>query len=214
MRSFPAKSLFCTLLLIVGVMLCLISPLRAQSKVEPGQAVHRFQSPDHSVTLQYSDPMMLCQKGDAPGCREDVLNLCSGEDDTIKVVACFAYAGKTYARYNFRSAILSLGRLGNAKNEAACFDLPGTKGKREEINGISFASSQDSEGAMGTLVDHKYYRTFHGGQCYTADLSIATSNYGAMDPATVKEFKRSDFDKMYGELKQVLNTLRISGADK
>lgn len=213
MRSFPATSVFCTPILIVGVILCVVFPVGAQSTKAPGHVVHRFQSPDHAVTLQYSDPMMLCQKGDTPGCREDILNLCGAGGDTVKVIACFAYAGKAYERYNFRSAILSLGRLGDAKDEAACLDLPGAKGNREAINGISFASSRDSEGAMGTLVDHKYYRTFHGGQCYTADLSIATSNYGAMDPATVKEFKPSDFDKIYGELKQVLNTVRIAGAD-
>jgi hypothetical protein len=199
--------------LILGVMLCVISTSKAQSKKAPGPDVHRFQSPDHAVTLQYSYPMALCQKGDAPGCREDILNLCSADEDTVKGVACFAYAGKSYDRYNFRSAILSLGRLRNAKDEVACLDLPGTKQNREQINGISFASSQDSEGAMGTLVDHRYYRAFRGGQCYAADLSIATSNYGAMDPATVKEFKPSDFDKVYAELNRLLNTLRIAGSE-
>jgi hypothetical protein len=214
MRSFPAKSPFCTPVLVAGVLFCLIPPAWAQSKEAPGQDVHRFQSPDHAVTFQYSYPMRLCREGDKPGCREDTLNLCSGDEDTVTVVACVAYAGKTYERYNFRSAIFFLGRLRNAKDEAACFDLSGAKGSQEKINGISFASSQGSEGAMGTLVEHKYYRAFHGGQCYTADLSIATSNYGAMDPARVKEFKPSDFDEMYGKLRQVLNTLHISGADK
>ena len=214
MRTFPAKSPFCTAVLIAGAVFCLISPAWAQSKEAPGQVVNRFQSPDHAVTFQYSYPMILCRDGDKPGCREDILNLCSADEDTVTVVACLLYAGKTYAGYNLRSAILSLGRLRSAKNAAACFDLPGTKGSSEKINGILFASSKGSEGAMGTLVDHKYYRAFYGGQCYMADLSIATSNYGAMDPATVKEFKPSDFDKMYGELKQALNTLHVSAADK
>lgn len=214
MRSFTAKSAFCTTILIAGVVFCLIPLVWAQAKQAPGQVVHEFQSPDHAVTFQYSYPMMLCREGDKPGCREDTLNLCTADGDIVTVVACLAYAGKTYERYNFRSAILSLGRLRNAKDEAACFNLPGTKGGPEKINGISFASSQESEGAMGTLVEHKYYRAFRGGQCFTANLSIATSNYGAMDPATVKEFRPSDFDKMYGKLRQVLNTLHISGVDK
>src|SRR5260370_23779567 len=107
MTSFLAKSPFCTLFLIAGVLFCLIPPVWAQSKEAPGQVAHRFQSPDHAVTFQYSYPMMLCGNGDKPGCREDILNLCSA-DDTVNVVACLAYAGKTYQGYNFRSAILSL----------------------------------------------------------------------------------------------------------
>jgi hypothetical protein len=207
MRPFPAKSPFSAPVFAAGILFCLIPAAWGQSK-------NRFQSPDHTVTFQYSSPMMLCREGDNPGCREDILNLCSADEDTVRVVACVAYAGKSYEGYNFRSAILLLGRLRNAKDEADCFNVPGAKGSQEKINGILFASSQGSEGAMGTLVEHKYYRAFHSGQCYTVDLSIATSNYGAMDPATVKEFKRSDFDKMYGRLKQVLNTLHISEADQ
>lgn len=158
--------------------------------------------------------MKLCQKGETPGCPEDILNLCNPDDDQMRGVACFAYTGKAYERYNFRSAVLLVGQLPNERDETACTNLPGTKGNREEINGISFATSQDSEGAAGTLVDHRYYRSFSGGLCYGANLTIATSNYGMMDPGTVKEFKAADFDAVYGKLKQVLNTLQITAAGK
>ena len=212
MRTFPRRHRFASSL-VFGFLVAAILLPPAQSKTA-GRGARSFQSSDHTISLQYSDPMKLCQKGETPGCPEDILNLCNPDDDQFKGVACFAYTGKAYERYNFRSAVLLIGQLPNAKDQEACTNLPGTKGNREEINGISFATSQDSEGAMGTLVDHRYYRSFSGGLCYGANLSIATSDYGAIDPGTVKEFKAADFDVVYGKLKQVLNTLHITAAGK
>lgn len=216
MRTSATHRVLYTPLLMAVVSLCVSFSACAQSKKAPAPApaANQFQSRDHSITLQYSSPILLCQQGSGAACEADVLNLCSGEDDTFEPVACFVYGGKTYDGYNFRSAALTLGHLGSARDEKACLVPPGTKGKPETINGIPFATSDDGQGAAGTMVSYTYYRTFHSGHCLTAVLSIATSNIGAMEPGAVKEFKAADFDKVHGDLKHVLNTLHIGAATK
>lgn len=179
-----------------------------QSQETARASPSHFEASDHSVSFRYSYPAVLCQEGGRSGCQLDDLHLCGTEN----VIACVMYGGKRYAQYNFRSAALSIGTLPEAKDEAVCLDVPGTDISMERINGVLFKSSEDSEGAAGTLVGHTYYRAFQNGQCYEADLSVATTNYGAVDHTKVKELKPMDYRSIYRTLKQVLDTLRISSS--
>ena len=217
MRSGPAKRrVYAPVLMAAAALLSVSFSACAQSKPAPtpAPAGNQFQSRDNSITLQYSAPIELCQQGSGAACSADILNLCSGEDDTFEPVGCFVYGGKAYAGTNFRSAALTLGHLGSAKDAKACLAPPGTAGKPVTINGITFATSEDGQGGAGTMVGYTYYHTFQGGHCLTAVLSIATSNIGAMQPGTVKEFTAADSDRVSGQLRRVLNTLHIGPATK
>jgi hypothetical protein len=205
-RSICPAALFCRLAIACALCFGLVASAASQSTATSRHFVHQFEALDHSVTFQYSYPMMLCQTNGKPGCKQDELSLCS----TVDVITCLVYSGSEYARYNFRSAVFSLGTLPDTKVQAACADLPGTQAPTQTINGTLFHVSTDSEGAAGTYVTHHYFSAFSGGKCYTADLSIAIANYGAMDPAVVQKFTPADRAKVYSELRRALDTLHIS----
>lgn len=187
---------------------CMVATMAAQPKRVSMPAPHRFISPDHSLTFQYAYPLQVCER-DTPSCRGYVPP-CDLREETAVVIVCLKYDGTDYHGYNFRGATLSVGILPNAKDKADCLSLPGEKTGAEKINGLLFVSSEDTDHAAGTYVDHYIYRTFSR-HCYAADLDIAIVDYGNLDPGTVRKFTSSDETKVLGKLKQVLKTLHISG---
>jgi hypothetical protein len=191
------------LIAVFGLLFCMALASPQSRKASP--QTRSFESADHAVTFQYSNPLLLCQKS-TPSC-QDYLPACQIDQDTITPIACLAYGGHAYKDYNFTSATLALGILNSAKDETTCHDLPGTKTDDEKINGVIFKTSQDGDAGMGHSAEDFIYRAFHGGRCYTADLRIATTNFGNYDPGTVKEFKPADELKVRRKLKQVLETL-------
>ena len=203
--------IFYTLSIVCGLLFCYVLPASSQSK-KTSIAPHRFESTDHTITFQYSAQLLLCQQ-DTPAC-QDYSYLCTVDQDTVAPIACLGYGGDAYKGYNYTGAALAIGILSSAKDEVACFDLPGTKGEDVKINGVVFKSSQDGDAGMGHFVNDFVYRTFHGGQCYEADLRIATTNFGNYDPGTVKEFKAADEQKVHRKLKLALETLHFSDVGK
>lgn len=201
---------FRVLMMVSGLLFCQALPASPQSRKASRAASRHFESPDHAVTLQYSAPLVLCQQN-TPSC-QDSLFLCTVDSDTIAPVACLAYGGRAYSGYNFTGAALAIGIVSAAKDETACLDLPGTKTADEQINGVVFKSSQDGDSGAGHTVEDFVYRAFHGGRCYAADLRIATSNFGNYDPGTIKQFTPADEQKVYGKLKQALDSLRLADA--
>ena len=197
--------------LVAFAFLCsLILSSAAQSKNARDTGSHKFESPDHTVAFQYSDPVILCREGSSE-C-QGYLGMCSA--DQVTQIACLGYGGASYAGYNFSGATISLGILRGAGDEKSCFDFGGNKAANEKINGINFKTSQDGDAGMGHYVEDNMYRTFVDGNCYAIDVRIATTVFENYDPGTVKKFRPADRDKVFRKLKQVLDTLHLSGASK
>lgn len=189
------------------LLFCVGSAEIGQSRNADRGPLHDFKSPDHSMTLHYSGPVTLCE-GNTSACRVS----CSEDDDTVSLAACISYAGKAYANYNFKGASLSIGKLPDVKNNESCVNLAGKKRDLEKINGVPFESSEDGEGAAGTFWTYTHFRAFHDGKCYMATITVVTSGFDLYEPGTVKKFKLSDYQAVYGELSAILKTLRISDA--
>jgi len=188
------------------LMSCLLILKEAAALKTPQERLHEFTSRNHSFSFQYSYPLVLCEK-DGASCRGYVPPCDLGEESGT-ILACLIYRSKTYSKYNFRGATVSFGVLPDAKNETDCFNMPGTQTGIKRINGIMFQSSEDTDHAAGTYVDHYYYRTFND-QCYAADLDIAIVNFGNLEPGKVKRFGSLDEEKVHRKLRQVLDTLVI-----
>jgi hypothetical protein len=191
----------------VFVLLLCVASLASPQPRKVSPQIRSFESADHAVTFQYSYPLVLYQK-DTASC-QDYLPACQADQDTTTPIACLGYGGHAYEGYNFTSATFSLGILSSAKDETACYDLPGTKTGDEKINGVTYRSSQDGDAGMGHYMNAFIYRAFHGGHCYAAVLRIATTAFGNYDPGTVKEFKPADEQKVRRKLKQALETLHF-----
>jgi hypothetical protein len=181
----------------------------APSKKAQDTDSRKFESPDHTVSFQYSDPVLLC--GEHSSRCQGYLPMCSS--DQVTQIVCLGYGGDSYAGYNFSGATISVGILSGAGNEKRCFDFGDNKTANEKINGINFKTSHSDDAGMGHYVEDNMYRAFVD-RCYAIDLRIATTNFGNYDPGTVKEFKPADREKVFRKLKQVLDTLRLSGASE
>jgi len=128
------------------------------------------------------------------------------------MIVGFAYPARKYRGYNFQTATVSVSLLSAFNTKGNCFSVPELVNSKVHTvieNEVVFRASQGGEAGLGNDKDQHIYRTFHNRSCYEIQVSIALSQFANFDPGTIKEFKPSDQQEVYGSLNRVIYTLRF-----
>lgn len=125
---------------------------------------------------------------------------------------CLWYSLPDGPKTNFEAAAISVDSF-STKTAEVCYSEAGNSWQAAfpvKINGLDFKHFTTSDAGAGHVMQSQMYLYFNGqGACYKLVQNITSTNIGVYEPGTVREF---DAAKIAGEMNQVLNTFKISGA--
>jgi hypothetical protein len=112
----------------------------------------------------------------------------------------------SYPKTNFGSANFTIAT--QRQSQASSCEAAA---KTQEVNGINFHESEETQGAAGTTYKTKIYRTFYNDICYEASLTAGIANIGNYDPGSVTAVNETD---VWNKLQAVFDTFKFTGIVK